>query len=238
MLRAQNQCKGNTMNNKTIIITGADGFLGTATVKKFFEQGANVVAAFGGTRPTDVDSNVHSIENCDLTNIDHAKAIIDTTCCKFSAPDILINIAGGFIWKTIKDTSVDDFDAQFNINFKTMYNMTKASLEKIENSKNGRIINIAAMAALKAQEGMAAYAVSKAAVMRFTEALAIETPDNVTVNAIMPSIIDTPVNRNDMPDADFSKWVTTTEIIDQMVFLASNEASGINGALIPVAGRV
>ena len=207
------------MSNKTVIITGAGGFLGNA-----------VLAAF-----SDLDGyNVHGIKNCDLTIKDNAiNALAD-----ISEIDVLINIAGGFVWKEISDTTFDDFESQFNTNFKTMYNMTMAALPRIENSPNGHIIKIAAIGAIKADRGMAAYAVSKSAVMRFTEALAIETPDNVTVNAVMPSIIDTPVNRNDMPDADFTKWVTTAELIDQMIFLASNEASAINGELIPVAGRV
>ncbi len=226
------------MSKKTVIITGADGNLGTEAIKKFIGMGANIVAAFGGTKPIDTDESVHSIENCDLTNPDHAKAIMSTTCCKFSEPDILINIAGGFVWKEIKDTTVDDFDAQFNLNFKTMYNMTMAALPKLEKSVNARIINIGAMGAVHAGTGMAAYAISKSAVMRFTEALAAESGDNMTVNAILPSIIDTAQNRSDMPDADFSKWVTTTELVDLMVFLSSDEASGINGALLPAAGRV
>jgi len=207
------------MSNKNIIITGAGGFLGSAALAAFSDQDGY---------------SVHDIKNCDLTINDNAiNALAD-----ISEIDVLINIAGGFIWKEISDTTFDDFGSQFNINFKTTYNMTMAALSRIEKSANGRIINIAAISAIKADRGMAAYAISKSAVMRFTEALAIETPDNVTVNAVMPSIIDTPANRNDMPDADFSKWVTTTEIVDQLLFLASNEASGINGALIPVAGRV
>ena len=226
------------MSKKTVSITGADGFLGTETVQKFVGLGANVVAAFGGKKPIDVDDCVHSIENCDLRNMDHAMAMINTTCCKFNEPDILINIAGGFIWKEIKDTSFEDFEEQFNLNFKTMYNMTIAALPKLEKSKNARIINVGAMGAVHASTGMAAYAISKSAVMRFTEALAVETADTMTVNAIMPSIIDTPTNRKDMPDADHSKWVTGTELVDLMVCLSSNEASGINGALLPVAGRV
>ena len=226
------------MSKKTVIITGADGNLGTQVVQKFIDMDLNVVAAFGGTKPVDTPESIYSLENCDLTNPDHAKAIMSTTCCKYAEPDILINIAGGFMWKEIKDTSFDDFDRMFNLNFKTMYNMTMTALPQLEKSENARIINVGAMGAVHAAAGMAAYAVSKSAVMRFTEALAAETGDNVTVNAILPSIIDTPQNRADMPDADFSKWVSTEELVNLMAFLSSNEASGINGALLPASGRV
>jgi NAD(P)-dependent dehydrogenase (short-subunit alcohol dehydrogenase family) len=106
-------------------------------------------------------------------------------------------------------------------------------------SAAGRIVNIGANAALKSAAGMGAYTASKAAVHRLTESLADELKDQgVTVNAVLPSVIDTPVNRRDMPDADFTKWVTAGELAAVILFLASAEASGITGALVPVVGRV
>lgn len=204
---------------RNIIITGANGALGSEAVKVFKNNDAY---------------KVHDVSGTDLTDMSNAQKFSD----QHEDIDVLINIAGGFIWKELKDSVYDDFEAQFNINFKTMYNMTMATLAKIEKSQNGRIINIGAKGAIMAEPGMAAYAASKSAVMRFTEALAAETPDTMTVNAILPSIIDTPTNRNDMPDADFSKWVTVNELVNQLSFLASEQSSGINGALIPVIGRV
>lgn len=226
------------MKNKTVIITGATGNLGAVAVRKFNELGANVVAVSRGAKADDVDDTVYTIENCDLVKPEQVKDIIAQTSSHFAKPDILINVAGGFLWKKIKDTSLEDFNAQFNLNFTTMYNMTMAALPSLEQSIAGRIINIGAIGALSAGSGMAAYASSKSAVMRFTEALASETKDNLTVNAIMPSIIDTPQNRRDMPDADASKWVTAVELVDVMVFLSSNKASGVNGVLMPVTGRL
>lgn len=204
---------------RNIIITGASGALGSETVKAF---------------KTNNTYNVFDVFGVDLTDMGNAQAI----AAQLDEIDVLINIAGGFIWKEIKDGRFEDFESQFNMNFKTMYNMTMATLAKIERSKSGRIINIGAMGAILGEPGMAAYAVSKSAVMRFTEALSAETPDTMTVNAILPSIIDTPTNRNDMPDADFSKWVTVHELVNQLIFLASEQSSGINGTLIPATGRL
>ncbi len=226
------------MKNKTVIITGANGNLGTVAVRKFNELGANVVAVSRGAKADDVDDTVYVIENCDLVNTEQVQNIISQTTSHFAKPDILINVAGGFMWKKIKDTLLEDFNDQFDLNFTTMYNMTMAALPSLEQSIAGRIINIGAIGALSAGSGMAAYASSKSAVMRFTEALASETKDSLTVNAIMPSIIDTPQNRKDMPDADASKWVTAAELVDVMVFLSSNKASGVNGVLMPVTGRL
>lgn len=225
------------MKDKIIIITGAEGNLGRAAVKEFNKVGAKVAALYYGNN-ADQESSRLVIENCDLTNTGTATDIVNEVTDKLGTPSILINIAGGFMWKEIKDTSLEDFDRMYNLNFKTMYNMTMAALPGLEKSDSGRIINIGAMGAVNAGAGMAAYAVSKSAVMRFTEALAAETGDNITVNAIMPSIIDTPENRNDMPDADFSKWVTTQELVDLMIHLTSKASSGINGALLPVSGRL
>ncbi|MCP5381009.1 MAG: SDR family NAD(P)-dependent oxidoreductase [Kordiimonadaceae bacterium] len=207
------------MTKKSIIITGTSGFLGAAAYTAYRDHGGYVI---------------HTLEGIDLTDNDKVREAING----IETIDVLINIAGGFIWKEIRHTSYSDFEEQLNKNFKTMYNVTMAALEKIENSKSGRIINIGATGAINPGPGMAAYAISKSAVMRFTEVLASETGDHVTVNAILPSIIDTPVNRENMKEADFSKWVTTKELVDQMVFLTSDMASGINGALIPVAGRI
>lgn len=204
---------------RNIIITGACGALGREAVKAF--KALN-------------EYNVYTVDDVDLTVEKNAKKIAD----RCENIDVLINIAGGFIWKEIQKTCFDDFEDQFNMNFKTTYNMTMASLSKINKSENGRIINIGAMGAVTGGAGMAAYAVSKSAVMRFTEALACEAPDTLTVNAILPSIIDTPTNRTDMPDADYTKWVTIDQLVNQLIFLASVQSSGINGALIPVKGRI
>jgi NAD(P)-dependent dehydrogenase (short-subunit alcohol dehydrogenase family) len=127
----------------------------------------------------------------------------------------------------------------FDVNVKTTVNATKAALHHLTKRTGGRIVNIGAMAGLKAAMGMGAYAASKAGVMRLTEALAEELKDKgATVNAILPSIIDTPQNRADMPDADFTRWVTPEQIGGVIAFLLSKEAQCVTGALIPVAGRV
>jgi NAD(P)-dependent dehydrogenase (short-subunit alcohol dehydrogenase family) len=105
-------------------------------------------------------------------------------------------------------------------------------------SDAGRIINVGAIGALQAASGMGAYAASKSGVHRLTEALAAELKGKITVNAVLPSIIDTAANRASMPKADFSKWVTPQELAQVILFLASDEASAVTGALLPVSGRV
>jgi NAD(P)-dependent dehydrogenase (short-subunit alcohol dehydrogenase family) len=123
-------------------------------------------------------------------------------------------------------------------NVLTTLNASRAAIPHLARSSSGRIVNIGAMGALQAGAGMGPYAASKAGVHRLTEALAAEWKGKITVNAVLPSIIDTAANRASMPKAEFDKWVTPQELAEVILFLASDAASGITGALIPVAGRV
>jgi 3-oxoacyl-[acyl-carrier protein] reductase len=127
----------------------------------------------------------------------------------------------------------------YAMNLKTALNACKAALPYLLESGAGRIVNVGAQSALHASSGFGPYAGSKSAVHRMTESLADELKlKGVTVNAVLPSIIDTPMNRRDMPKADFSHWVAPADLAAVMLFLASDEAKAVTGALIPVSGRV
>ncbi|MFP5435849.1 MAG: SDR family oxidoreductase, partial [Alphaproteobacteria bacterium] len=152
--------------------------------------------------------------------------------------DGLVNIAGGFAWETVADGSVATWDRLYAMNVRTALIASRALLPLLTAS-GGAIVNIGAAAATKAAAGMGAYAASKSGVARLTEALAEEVKaQGVRVNAILPSILDTPANRADMPDADFGNWVTPTQLAGVAAFLLSPAADAITGALIPVTGRV
>jgi NAD(P)-dependent dehydrogenase (short-subunit alcohol dehydrogenase family) len=150
----------------------------------------------------------------------------------------VINIAGGFRWEKVADGDIATWDFLYNVNVRTAVNAVRAALPLLSKD-SARIVNIGAVGAIKAAAGMGAYAASKSGVAKLTEALADELKDGgTTVNAILPSIIDTQINRADMPDADFSRWVRPEQIADLVVFLLSDRASAITGALIPITGRV
>jgi NAD(P)-dependent dehydrogenase (short-subunit alcohol dehydrogenase family) len=151
--------------------------------------------------------------------------------------DVLVNIAGGFRWETLREGDIETWNLLYRMNLVTAVNMCRAVIPVLTKGR-GRIINIGAGAALKAASGMGSYAASKAGVHRLTEALAEELKGEATVNALLPSIIDTPQNRADMPQANFSAWVQPAELASVILFLASAEAGAITGALIPVNGRV
>jgi NAD(P)-dependent dehydrogenase (short-subunit alcohol dehydrogenase family) len=126
----------------------------------------------------------------------------------------------------------------YALNVTTALNASRAAIPHLVASGSGRIVNVGAMGALQAGSGMGAYAASKSGVHRLTEALAAELKGQVTVNAVLPSIIDTAANRASMPKADFAKWVTPKELAEVILFLASDAASAVTGALLPVNGRV
>jgi NAD(P)-dependent dehydrogenase (short-subunit alcohol dehydrogenase family) len=132
----------------------------------------------------------------------------------------------------------DTWQRMYALNVLTALNTSRAAIGHLTASGAGRIVNVGAIAALHAGSGMGPYAASKAGVHRLTEALAAELKGKITVNAVLPSIIDTPANRASMPQADFGKWVTPQELAEVILFLLSDAASAVTGALLPVSGRV
>lgn len=223
------------MTGRTIVITGGFGALGQVVAETFADAGDRVVRVDHAPAPRHVIAGSLDLGSIDLTDENACVRAVQAASDQFGPIDVLVNIAGGFTWETVSDGSIASWQRMFDMNVLTALNMVRASLSDIIASSSGRIINIGAGAALKAQSGMGAYAASKAGVHRLTESLAAElvgTP--ATVNAVLPSIIDTPANRADMPDADTSQWVQPQAIADVILFLASSAARSVSGALIPV----
>jgi NAD(P)-dependent dehydrogenase (short-subunit alcohol dehydrogenase family) len=176
------------------------------------------------------------LEGVDLVDPTATGAAIDSASRQLGALDGVVNIAGGFAWEKLQGGDIRTWDKLYNTNLRTAVNVCQASLGKL--SQGARIINMSAAGATKAGTGMGAYAASKAGVAKLTEALAEEMKDRgITVNAILPSIIDTAANRADMPHAKFDDWVKPEQIADLIVFLLSDRASAITGALIPITNR-
>lgn len=220
---------------RSVIVTGGFGILGQAVAQAFAAAGDRVARIdFAPAAPQAVEGAL-DIGWVDLTDAAATQAAIDKVVAGHGGIDVLVNVAGGFAWETIEGGSLDTFARMHAMNLMTNATITKLALPALKASAAGRIVNIGAGGAVKAAMGMGAYAASKSGVHRLTEALAEELAGTgVTVNAILPSIIDTPTNRADMPDADFSTWVQPSAIADVIAFLASNAARAITGALIPV----
>jgi NAD(P)-dependent dehydrogenase (short-subunit alcohol dehydrogenase family) len=227
------------LQGKRIAVTGAFGALGAAMVEGAIAAGARVAAIDRAPAPASIATNVTAIGGVDLADANAAKTAIDAAAKALGGLDGLVNIAGTFRWETLADGSADTWDLLYRVNLRTAVAASKAAIPHLSTSNAGRIVNISAAGSVKAGAGMGAYAASKSGVARLTEALAEELKDKaITVNAVLPSIIDTAANRADMPKADFSRWVTPAQLADVIVFLLSDRASAVTGALLPVTGRV
>lgn len=225
------------MSGRVIAVTGGHGVLGRAVVEAALADGLKVAIidhAGGQTAP----DGVFELGGVDLTDPAAAQGAIDRVADHFGRLDALLNVAGGFVWQTTEDPQ-PAWDRMFALNLTTALNASRAALPHLKRSPEGRIVNVGANAALKSAAGMGAYAASKSGVHRLTESLAEELKDtSVTVNAVLPSILDTDQNRADMPDADPAKWVQPADLARVMLFLVSPDSRAITGALIPVTGRV
>ncbi|MDP1632562.1 MAG: SDR family oxidoreductase [Caulobacter sp.] len=226
------------MTSRTFAITGGFGRLGAAVAAAALETGARVALIDAAPEGRGLADGVLALGGVDLSDSDQARAAMDKVAQAFGGLDVLVNVAGGFTWQTLADGDLADWSRMFTLNTLTCATACKAALPHLLAACDGRIVSVGAGGALKASGGMGPYAASKAGVHRLTESLAEELKGKVTVNAVLPSIIDTPTNRADMPDADFGAWVTADEVAQAILWLASKQASGVTGALLPVSGRV
>jgi NAD(P)-dependent dehydrogenase (short-subunit alcohol dehydrogenase family) len=228
--------------SRIFVVTGGFGTLGSAVASAAAASGARIALidyvpdSGAGLAASDM---VLRIGGIDLADAAQAKGAMEKIAQRFGGIDVLLNIAGGFKWETLQDGSSETWQSLHRMNVMSASNACRAVLPFLKKSAAGRIVNVGAAAALKAAAGMGPYTASKSGVHNLTQALAEELKgDRITVNAVLPSIIDTLPNRKDMPDADFSKWVAPGELAAVMLFLASEAASGVTGALVPVTGRV
>ena len=219
----------NDFNGKHVVVTGAAGVLGRAVADAFHAAHADVT----GIDIVETKPAYRSVV-ADLIDPDDARRATDD----IGHIDILANIAGGFtMGESVAETTDETWDFMFNLNARTVLNMVRAVVPGMRERGSGRIINIGARAALRGTGAMGAYCASKSVVLRLTESLADELKaSGINVNCILPSIIDTPRNRQDMPQATFSNWVKPEEVAAVVMFLASDAASAIHGASIPVEG--
>jgi len=226
------------MNGKVVVVTGALGALGKVVAEMALARGAKVAGIDHAPSSMAAAPNRLELGGVDLTVAAEAKTAIDAAAVHFGRLDALINIAGGFAFEAVAEGEPATWQRMHALNVMTALNASRAAIPHLTGSGAGRIVNVGAMGALQAGSGMGAYAASKAAVHRLTEALAAEQKGRITVNAVLPSIIDTAANRASMPKADFTKWVTPKELAEVILFLASDSASAVTGALLPVSGRV
>ncbi|MGO9931670.1 MAG: SDR family oxidoreductase [Steroidobacteraceae bacterium] len=231
---------GMTLSGKVLAVTGSAGVLGQAVALTLSGYGATLALLDYAHAPSATQpAGARHYGGVDLTQVEAARSVMARLVEEAGRLDGLINIAGGFHWEKLAGGTLESWDSMYRLNLRTAVVSCQAALPYLLKAGGGRIVNVGAMGAVKAAAGMGAYAASKAGVAKLTEALADELKDRfITVNAILPSTLDTPQNRLDMPQADFTRWVTPVEAAEVIAFLVSDAARAVTGALIPVAGRV
>jgi len=224
------------LEGKVVVVTGASGHLGRAVAEEVRAQGGRVAALDVSAAPAPEGGRAWSL---DLTSLADATRVFPEIAAHFGRIDGLANVAGGFRWQTLAGSEdLSEWTALQAMNLQTCVTASRAALPWLQRAGAGRIVNVGATGAVKGASGMGAYAASKAGVMRFTEALADELKlQGITVNAVLPSIIDTPANRADLPQANHDRWVRPQEIARVIAFLLSDAASAVTGALVPVTGK-
>ncbi len=233
------------LDDRIALITGGSGHLGRAVVKRFLEAGATVhlpifdegeLPALEGSLGDGFQA-LHLHRDIDLTDpAGVARLFAEVEEGAGQSPDILLNLAGGFAMAPVHETEPELWERMLALNAGTAFFASRAALPGMRERGWGRIVNVSALPALdRGTKGMAAYGASKAAVLNLTHTLAKEGVDRgVTANAVLPSIIDTPANREAMPDSDRSTWLPPWEIAGVLLFLASSEGRVVNGAAIPL----
>jgi NAD(P)-dependent dehydrogenase (short-subunit alcohol dehydrogenase family) len=235
-----------TREKRSVLITGGTGILGSAVTKAYLAQGDTVavtylfdneVERFKQYNP-ELSENV-SFLFANVTEEADVQKTIQTFLTQFGQLDVLVNIVGGFVGGIpTAELQEDKWDFMMNLNLKSVFLCCKAVIPHMTEKGYGKIVNVSARAGLKGEAGLSAYCVSKGGVRILTESLAAEVMDSgVNVNAIMPSIMDTPANREAMPDEEHDRWVAPVDVAKVICFLTSDDATIINGAAIPVYGR-
>ena len=235
-----------TRQNRNVLITGGTGILGSAVTKAYLAQGDTVAVTYLFENEVERFKEYNPELSKDVTflyaNVTEEVEVQNTIkefLFQFDRLDVLINIVGGFVGGIpTAELEVDRWDFMMDLNLKSVFLCCKAAIPDMTAQGYGKIINVSARAGLKGEAGLSAYCVSKGGVRTLTESLAAEVMDSgVNVNAIMPSIMDTPMNREAMPDEEHDRWVAPADVAKVICFLTSDDATIINGAAIPVYGR-
>jgi NAD(P)-dependent dehydrogenase (short-subunit alcohol dehydrogenase family) len=230
--------------SKVALVTGASGNLGQAVSRRLAAGGARLVLVDRAADRLEALAATLSSDNmtatADLADAAAVDGLIAQVEARYGQIDILAHTVGGFTMGTpVHETPDDVWDKMFALNVRPIYTTCgRVAQHMIERAVPGKIVMVLARAALEGSKNAAAYTASKAAAQRIMQSMALELRDRgINVNGVLPSIIDTPPNRESMPNADFSKWVTTDDIANAIAFLASDEARSLHGVSLEVYGR-
>jgi NAD(P)-dependent dehydrogenase (short-subunit alcohol dehydrogenase family) len=227
-------------SDNCVLITGATGQLAEAVIEHFDRRGTNLalLARDGNTlaaRARQVKAAPTLLLAVDLLDARAVAAAVGQAVARFGGIDAAIHLAGGFTAGQLVHETTDAWQRMLDVNVNTMLHSAAAVVPVMRRQRRGFIVNVGAASAARGAAGMGAYSAAKSALMRLTESMSAELRgEGINVNAVLPTVIDTPANRAAMPDADFSRWVSPGALASVIGFLASDDASAVHGAGIPV----
>lgn len=226
------------MKDKVVLVTGADGGLGSNVTQAFLDAGATVVGTSRKIRQSAFSGPRFTALPAELSTLESARKLVDQTVARFGKIDVLVHTVGGFAGgQSVAETDDATFYRMFDVNLNSLFHTLRATVPVLRQTGNGRIIAIGSRAALEPGPGVGAYSASKAAMVSLIRTVALENKDaGMTANVILPGTIDTPANRGAMAKADFSKWVQPSTIASLITWLAGDAGNDVNGAVIPVYG--
>jgi NAD(P)-dependent dehydrogenase (short-subunit alcohol dehydrogenase family) len=227
------------LDNKVVLITGAKGGLGTYVTQAFLDAGARVVGTSRSIAASDFPHPRFTAEPAEIGSTAHASDLVQRVLNKTGRIDALVHLVGGFSGgPSVADTDDETLSRMLNVNLDAFFFMARAVLPVMQKQGSGTVLAIGSRTANEPAAGLCAYSASKAALVSLVRTIAVEyKPHGITANAILPGTMDTPANRAAMPNADASEWVQPSQVAAMLVHLASDAASQVTGAVIPIFGK-
>ena len=229
-------------SNKVVFITGGTGALGRTLVKKFIDAGAKTISSYLDEKEAErLKTTDHKVEliKLDITKEEQILKVIPKLLERYGMINVLVNLVGGYLGgKSITNMEQNNWDSMMDLNLKSAFLISKHVIPFMKSSgKGGNIVHISSRTGLISEGYDSAYAASKAGLIRFVESTSQEFKEhNISVNCVLPTIIDTEANRRAMPNADFHKWLLKEDLANVILFLCCSESKVINGAAIPTYG--
>jgi NAD(P)-dependent dehydrogenase (short-subunit alcohol dehydrogenase family) len=226
------------MKGKVVLVTGANGGLGNHVTQAFLDAAATLIGTSRKIRQSDFSHPNFTAISAEISTREGAKGLVDQIVARFGKLDILVHTVGGFAGgQSIVETDDVTFQRMLDLNLNSVFHILRAAVPALRRTGNGRIIAIGSRAAVDPGAKVGAYSASKAAMVSLIRTTALENKDaGLTANVILPGTMDTPANRQAMPDADFAKWVHPATIASLIIWLAGDAGRDVNGAVIPVYG--
>jgi len=227
------------MKGKVVLVTGANGGLGTNVTQTFLDAGATVIGTSRKIQQSDFNNPNFTALAAEISTLEGARALVDQVVARFVKLDVVAHTVGGFAGgQSIADTDDPTFQRMFDLNLNCVFHILRAAVPPLRQTGAGRIIAIGSRAALEPSAGVGAYSASKAAMVSLIRTVALENKDaGLTANVILPGTMDTPANRKSIQNADVSKWVQPASVAELVVWLAGEAGKDVNGSVIPVYGK-